>query len=136
MKVEPGRSVGAPTPRRSAEQAAPGFALPSESTPHVAAAAATATVTPLDALLALQSDEPTRQRRARQTKRGHEALAALDAVAHSLLVGSAPAVLLGELDRLRGEAEVTGEAGLDDVLREIDTRLAVEAAKLERAAAA
>jgi hypothetical protein len=134
MKVEPGKPVSAPTPRRGAEP--PGFALPSEPAPRVAATTATTALTPLDALLALQSDEPSRQRRARQTKRGKDALDALDALARGLLLGRAPAGLLAELDRLRREAEVTGEAGLDDVLREIDTRLAVEAAKLERVALA
>jgi hypothetical protein len=136
MKIEPGKSVSAPTPRRGAEATASGFALPSEPAPRVAPTTATMALTPLDALLALQSDEPSRQRRARQTKRGHDALAALEEVARGLLLGRVPAGLQAELDRLRGAAELTGETGLDDLLREIDTRLAVEAAKLERAVAA
>ena len=35
------------------------------------------------------------------------------------------------VESLRAGAEITGEAGLDAVLREIDTRLEVELAKLE-----
>jgi hypothetical protein len=108
--------------------------MPSEPSARVAATTAAAALAPLDALLALQSDEPARQRRARQIRRGHTALEALDAVAKGLLAGRAPASLFADLERLRGESEATGEAGLDEVLREIDTRMAVEAAKLERAA--
>lgn len=136
MKIEPGRSVGALSPRRGADGASASFSLPSEPTPRVAATPAAASLTPLDALLALQSDEPARQRRARQARRGRMALEALDAVAKGLLVGRASINLMADLERLRGEGELTGEAGLDDVLREIDTRLAVEAAKLEALAAA
>lgn len=136
MKIEPGRSVSAPAPRRGTDSVSAGFSLPSETTPRVAATPSTSALAPLEALLALQSDEPARQRRARQAGRGRRALDALDALAKGLLVGRAPAGLLTDLERLRGESELTGEPGLDDVLREIDTRLAVEAAKLERAAAA
>jgi hypothetical protein len=49
-----------------------------------------------------------------------------------LVLGRAPAAVRAELERLRHGAEPTGEPGLDEVLREIDTRVAVELAKLER----
>jgi len=87
---------------------------------------------PLDAIIALQSDEPPAQRRRRQVKRGAEALEALEKLERGLLVGRAPAALKAELESLHFAAAPTGEAGLDEVLREIDIRLAVEIAKLER----
>jgi hypothetical protein len=93
-------------------------------------------VTALDTVLALQTDDPTGQRRARQAKRGRDALDALEELGKGLLLGRAPGGLRNELERLRAAAEPTGEPGLDGVLREIDTRLAVELAKLEMLAAA
>jgi len=132
MKIESGRSVGsAGGAKRTGGAAAPGFA-PEMDGPHKAAATAPAhAVTPLDALLALQGDEPG-QRRARQTRRGQDALDTLEKLAAGLLSGRAPASIRADLETLRRGAEETGEPGLDAVLQEIDIRLAVEAAKLDR----
>lgn len=88
-------------------------------------------VTPLDAILALQTDETPGKRRTRQLRRGGQALDVLERLEHGLALGRAPASLRAELDTLRRSSEATGEAGLDAVLLEIDTRLAVEAAKLD-----
>lgn len=134
MKIESGRGISATgSPKRAAGAAAPGFAPSGMDSPQKASAAsASSGVTPLDAILALQGDEPPSQRRARQARRGHEALDTLEKLANGLLVGRAPGSLRAELETLRRAGEPTGEAGLDDTLREIDTRLAVEAAKLER----
>ncbi len=89
-------------------------------------------VTPLDAILALQAEEPAGQRRARQAKRGRAALDVLEKLERALVLGRAPASLRADLDHVQRGAEATGEVGLDEVLREIDIRLAVEAAKLDR----
>jgi hypothetical protein len=134
MKVEGGRSVGsAAAPKRAAGAAAPGFAPEgAEEAPHVAAASGVSSVTALDTILALQAEEPLGQRRARQAKRGGLALDALEKLEEGLLLGRAPASLKAEMEHLQRTAEATGEPGLDGVLREIDTRLAVELAKLER----
>jgi hypothetical protein len=134
MKIESGRGVApSSAPRRAgALSAAPGFATPAEQPQRVAAASPTSVVTPLDAIVALQSDEPPAQRRARQTKRGRDALDALERLERGLLQGRAPAALKAELERLHFAAAPTGEAGLDAVLNEIDIRLAVELAKLDR----
>ena len=136
MKVESGRSVGtAPAPKRAGNAAAPGFSpAGAEEAPHVAAASGVGNVTALDTILALQAEEPQGQRRARQARRGRAALDALERLEQGLLSGRAPASLRAELEHLQRSAEATGEPGLDGVLREIDTRLAVELAKLEQLA--
>ena len=136
MKVESGRSVGtAPAPKRAGAAAAPSFSPAGvEEAPQVAAASGVGNVTALDTILALQAEEPLGQRRARQAKRGRAALDALERLEEGLLSGRAPASLRAELEQLQRTAEATGEPGLDGVLREIDTRLAVELAKLDRLA--
>jgi hypothetical protein len=89
-------------------------------------------VTPLDAIIALQAEEPGPQRRARQARRGRDVLDALERLERGLLVGRAPASLRAELEHLQYAAQPTGDEGLDEILREIDTRLVVELAKLDR----
>ncbi|GIK50738.1 MAG: hypothetical protein KJZ75_15080 [Hyphomonadaceae bacterium] len=134
MKIETSRGVGAAGgPKRTgAAAAAPGFAPAAEGPARTAATAGVSAVTPLDAILALQADEPPGQRRRRQAKRGRDALDVLEKLERALVLGHAPSALRAELEQVRHGAELTGEAGLDEVLREIDIRVAVEAAKLDR----
>ena len=136
MKIEPGRTVGSSsTAGKAGKTAAPGFAPSGVEAPPRASATAPATaVTPLDAILALQGGESPAQRRARQKRRGDEALDVLEELEHGLLMGRAPAGLRGQLAALQRRAESSGDPGLDAVLQEIDIRLAVEAAKLDRIA--
>jgi len=135
MKIESGRPVtSAGAAKGAGKAAAPGFAPTAEGPQRTAATSATSAVTPLDALIALQAEEDPARRRARQARRGAEALDALEDLERGLLLGRAPGGLKAQMERLRRDAEMTGEAGLDAVLLEIDTRLAVELAKLERAA--
>lgn len=132
MKIEGGRGVSAPNGARKAGAApAPGFAPAAEAPQRASAASGVGGVTALDAILALQGDEPPAQRRARQAKRGAAVLDTLEKLERGLVFGHAPAALQGEMESLRRGAEATGEAGLDSILREIDTRLAVELAKLD-----
>ncbi len=132
MKIEGPRNVAPPqTTRRTGSPAAPGFAPSSDAPQRAAPAASVGAVTGLGAILALQSDEPPAQRRARQAKRGKDALDALEVLERGLLLGRAPASLRAELESLQCGSQLTGETGLDEVLREIDTRLAVEVAKLD-----
>jgi hypothetical protein len=134
MKIESGRPVtSSGGAKRSAGAAAPGFTPAAEGPQRAAATSAAGAVAPLDALLALQAEEDPARRRARQAKRGAEALDALEDLEQGLLLGRAPGALRGQMEALRRAAEPTGEADLDAVLLEIDTRLAVELAKLERA---
>lgn len=135
MKIESGRGVSAAGPSKAAPpSAAPGFAVPAETEHRVAGASPVSGVTPLDAILTLQSGDGPAQRRARQLRRGRDALDVLEELAHALVKGRGPATLRGQLDHLRAASEATGESGLDAVLYEIDVRLAVESAKLERLA--
>ncbi|MBY0563444.1 MAG: hypothetical protein K2P58_04575 [Hyphomonadaceae bacterium] len=131
MKIDNTRGVNGSSATKQPGVAAPGFAPALDAPPRTSAAAPTTGVTPLDALLALQGGEGPMQRRARQVRRGRDALDALEELTQGLLRGRTSRGLGRELDSLRTAAELTGDAGLDAVLREIDTRLAVEAAKLE-----
>lgn len=133
MKIESGRRVGPSSASRRAGQAAPGFAPAEADAPQrVAGPTGVGAVASIDTILALQADEPPAQRRARQARRGSSALDALERLERALLDGRAPAALRAELESLRHASALTGDSGLDGVLLEIDTRLAVEAAKLER----
>jgi hypothetical protein len=133
MKIESGRRIGPASAPRRAGAVAPGFAPAETDAPQRAAAASgVGAVASIDTILALQADEPQAQRRARQRRRGSTALDTLERLEHALLEGRAPASLRAELESLRRASAPTGDAGLDDVLREIDIRLAVEAAKLDR----
>jgi hypothetical protein len=134
MKIESGRNVApSSAPRRAGSAAAaPSFSPAVDAPQRTAAASAVSAVTPLDAIIALQAGEPPAQRRARQARRGRDVLDALERLERGLLAGRAPGALKAELESLHFAAQPTGEEGLDEVLREIDTRLAVEIAKLDQ----
>lgn len=134
MKIESGRGV-APSSgakRAGSASAAPGFSPSVDAPEHAVAASGTTAVASLDVILALQGEEPPAQRRARQAKRGQEALDALEELEQGLLLGRAPAALKAQLERLHYAGEATDDPRLDAILREIDIRLAVEAAKLDQ----
>jgi hypothetical protein len=132
MKVESSRSPASSSAKRAPASAAPGFTPESEALQKTASVTGVGGVTALDAVLALQTEEPPAQRRARQLRRGGAALDALEELEKGILEGRAPGALRTMLDRLLRSREATGEAGLDALLLEIDTRLAVETAKLDR----
>ncbi len=133
MKIDSARGVaGASTPKRAGAAAAPGFAPAAEAPAKTTAASSVSAITPLDAILALQSEDPSQQRRGRQARRGRAVLDALADLEKSIALGRAPGALKAQLESLRRGSETTGDDGLDSVMLEIDTRLAVELAKLER----
>ncbi len=134
MKIERSRGVAPSTSARKAgPSAAPSsFAPAVESSARASAASAVSAVTPLDAIVALQAEDPGAQKRARQARRGRDVLDALERLERGLLVGRAPAALRAELEHLQYAAQPTGDEGLDEILLEIDTRLVVELAKLDR----
>ena len=135
MKIESSKGVAASgAPKRPGGAAAPGFAPEAGAAQSSAKTAPASAVTALDAVLALQVEDGPAQRRARQLRRGRDALDALEVLERGLVLGRAPASLAADLDRLRGQSQSTGEGELDLILLEIDTRLAVEAAKLEMSA--
>ncbi|MEQ1618270.1 MAG: flagellar assembly protein FliX [Terricaulis sp.] len=133
MKIENGGRINPlGAPRRQGASAASGFAPELDEPEAATATGGLGGVTPLDAVLALQGDDSPKRRRSRQLQRGGQALDTLEQLERGLVLGRAPASLRAELDKLRRRGEATGEPGLDAVLLEIDTRLAVEAAKLDR----
>lgn len=94
------------------------------------------TVGGIDALVALQGLNDPLERRRRAVARGRVALDALDELKIGILSG---AVGQPNLNRLRSIAaelkDRSGEAGLDDVLSEIELRVEVEIAKMSPRAA-
>jgi hypothetical protein len=107
------------------------FSVAEEETTRPAnAAASLRTVGGIDALIALQGVEDPTERRRRAVKRGSSALDALDELKLGLLGGALDQATIGKLKAIAaGLKEQTGEAGLDQVLAEIDLRVEVELAK-------
>jgi hypothetical protein len=134
MKVEgprgPGSASGA---KRTAGAAAPGFSVAAENAPRVASSSGVSALTALDAVLALQAEGFNPDKRARQIKRGREALDTLSEIEKALVMGGSPEALRAALEAASAASEPTGEAELDAVLAEIDIRVAVELAKLDMA---
>ncbi|MFP5448822.1 MAG: flagellar assembly protein FliX [Alphaproteobacteria bacterium] len=140
MKVSGSGSAGpaSGTGRAKGSSGGEGFRLPSVNGPAQAAPAAPAgSVAPvggLSALLALQEMGGPLERRRRAVSRAGRILDVLDEVKLALVSGE---LSLGQLERLsravREERAATEDAALEGVLNEIETRAAVELAKLEMA---
>jgi hypothetical protein len=118
----------APAARRAG---AGGFTLSeSETSQAQTQAAAMRSLGGIDALIALQGIEDPVERRKRAVKQGRRALDALDELKVALLAGRLDQ---GTLLRLQAAAaglmEGSGDDRLDQVLGEIDLRVAVELAK-------
>ena len=102
-----------------------------------ARAASAAPVSSLEALIALQQVDGPLERRRRAVGRAGKLLDVLDQLKVSLLDGDLDAGSLDRLSRaLREERAATEDPGLESLLDEIETRAAVEQAKLEVARAA
>lgn len=133
MKIESGRGV---TPsqgaKRAAGAAAPGFAPATEAPQKTQAADGVSAVTGLDAILALQAEGFDPGRRSRQVKRAEAALDALSRLERGFIEGRADGAVRADLLAVQAQSAPTGEPGLDAILLEVDTRVAVELAKLER----
>jgi hypothetical protein len=111
--------------------AAGGFSVSEQETPRgPAGAGSLRSVATLDGLLALQGIETATERKKRAVAKGRKALDVLDDLKLGLLDGSIDQSTLARL-KVAGEtlSEETGDAGLDQVLGEIDLRVAVELAK-------
>jgi|SRR5579864_225373 len=93
-------------------------------------------VSSIDALLALQEVGGALERRKKAVRRAGVILDVLDELKIGVLEGAVPAHTLGRLiEAVRQERARTGDAGLEGVLDEIETRAAVELAKLQQNAA-
>lgn len=144
MKVSgisgPARSgvSGAASARPAAGQ---GFSVPGVGGAGEAAPAARATaagsVGSLEALIALQQVDNPLERRKRAVSRAGRLLDVLDDIKVALIDGELDSRALEKLGRaIREERAVTDDPGLESLLNEIETRAAVEQAKLQVARAA
>src|SRR5580704_19254499 len=88
------------------------------------------TVGGIDALIALQGVEDPVERRRRAVKYGRRALDALDEVKLGLLAGTLDQAVLLRLKSVAADLkDGSGDERLDQVLAEIELRVAVELAK-------
>jgi hypothetical protein len=136
MKINGPGGVGAVSPGVSGRPAAAsGFRVSTagqSATAATARAGAASGVGSIDALLALQEAEGPLERRRRAVKRGGRLLDMLDEVKLAMLGGESPqAALLRLATAVREERPEAGDARLEGVLDEIETRAAVEMAKAE-----
>ncbi|HZL32302.1 MAG TPA: flagellar assembly protein FliX [Pseudolabrys sp.] len=121
--------ASAPT---SARRAGGGtFTVSEQETPReTTGASALRSVSSLDGLIALQGIEGPAERKKRAVVRGRKALDVLDTLKLGLLDGQLDGSTLARL-RVVGDglSEETGDAGLDQVMGEINLRVEVELAK-------
>jgi len=115
-----------------------GFSLPGVSAPAatsgVSGAAGVSSVMGVEALLALQDVESPTERKRRSVKRASRLLDQLDGLKVALLGGELSAGQIDSLARaVREQRAATDDPQLEAVLDEIETRAAVELAKLEAA---
>lgn len=139
MKVSSTGGVGASgASRAKSAGGASSFSLPSVNAASGAASVAQtgglAGVGSLDALLALQAMGDPLERKKRAVKRADGILDILGEVKIAMLDGEVSPATLDRLTRaIRQQRESTDDPRLDGVLNEIETRAAVEMAKLEQA---
>ena len=137
MKVSGPSGIGSTTaPRAAGRPAAGGFSVSgpasSQETAPAARTAAPSGVGSIDALLALQEVGGPLERRRRAVRRAGHILDVLDDVKLSLLEGDVPPAALDRLlGAVRQERSNTDDPQLEGLLNEIETRAAVELAKLE-----
>jgi len=117
----------------AAARRAPGgtFTLAQAEAPQAqSAAVALRTLGGIDALIALQGIEDPVERRRRAVKHGRRALDALDDLKIGLLVGTLDQATMLRLKSVAADLhDGSGDDRLDQVLAEIDLRVAVELAK-------
>jgi hypothetical protein len=127
----PNGTVIAAPPAAARRPAGGTFTLSEGSEPQAqSAAVALRTLGGIDALIALQGIEDPAERRRRAVKQGRRALDALDELKLGLLSGALDQGTLLRLKAVAGDLkDSSGDDRLDQVLREIDLRVAVELAK-------
>lgn len=141
MKVTRSSGVGSVGGPRGAARPAGGqggFSLPTVAgagaAPDVARSAGVGGVASIGALIALQDVGGPLERRRRAMGRAGRILDVLDEVKLALIDGAVSGTDLDRLMRaVREERLATDDSGLEGVLNEIETRAAVELAKLEQA---
>lgn len=137
MKISGSNGVGSTATTRSTPRpASGGFSLSSASATKETVAAARASgptgIGSIDALMALQEVGGPLERRRKAVKRAGRLLDLLDGVRADLLGGDMPASSLDNLLlAIREERTSTDDPRLEGLLNDIETRAAVEIAKLE-----
>lgn len=132
MRIEgTSRTAAAASPATARRASGGTFSLAQPETADApSAAVALRTLGGIDALIALQGVEDPVERRRRAVKHGRRALDALDELKVGLLAGTLDQ---GTMLRLKSVAadlqDASGDGRLDQVLAEIDLRVAVELAK-------
>ncbi len=102
-----------------------------EATEESTAPAAAAGIGAIDGILALQGDAPNPNKQ--QQQRGDAMLKQLDAIRLGLLSGQIPAHAVQQLlSQVKSQKEAATDPALQGIIREIETRAAVELAKLEQ----
>jgi hypothetical protein len=139
MKVTGSSGPTAASGSRSApaQSGGAGFSIgtPATSAPAgVTAAAGVAHVSSLEALMALQEVGGPLERRRRAVRRADSILEALEGLKIDLLEGVlSPGALNGLTRAVREQRSLTEDPRLEDLLDQVETRAAVELAKLEGA---
>jgi hypothetical protein len=123
--------ASASTPAAARQPQSGTFAVSESGTaPAQTPAVALRTLGGIDALIALQGIEDPAERRSRAVKHGRRALDALDELKLGLLSGSLDQATLLRLKSVAADLQgSSGDERLDQVLGEIDLRVAVELAK-------
>jgi hypothetical protein len=132
MRVEGTNRTGLASAPNVARRASGGsFSLGQTDAPQApGAAVALRTLGGIDALIALQGIEDPVERRRRAVKHGRRALDALDELKLGLLVGTLDQATMLRLKSVAADLhDASGDDRLDQVLAEIDLRVAVELAK-------
>nr|WP_296820629.1 flagellar assembly protein FliX [Brevundimonas sp.] len=133
MKVSGPGPISSQTSSRP-RQAQGGFSVPggtAAAPPATASLAGVAGVGSVEALLALQAAEGPEERRRRAMRRGGGLLDRLDALKLAMLSGEDGASALQALAHASAEQrDQVDDPGLADLLDHIDTRAAVELAKV------
>jgi len=132
MRIEgPNRIGTAPSSTAARRASGGGFSLGEASSAQAQSpAVALRTLGGIDALIALQGVEDPVERRRRAVKHGRRALDALDELKIGLLAGTLDQATMLRLRSVAADLhDASGDDGLDQVLAEIDLRVAVELAK-------
>ncbi len=127
----PNRTAMATTPTVARHSPSGAFSLAEPGAPQAqSAAVALRTLGGIDALIALQGIEDPVERRRRAVKHGRRALDALDELKIGLLAGTLDQATMLRLKSVAADLhDGSGDDRLDQVLAEIDLRVAVELAK-------
>jgi hypothetical protein len=136
MKIDRFSGPKAAAARRSGRSAAAGggFARAlAEGPAQAGAAAGTAPVQPLSALLAIQEVDDSTEGRARARRRGADLLDQLEELRLAIALGEVPLAQLENLAKLLGQRQAAAnDPKLAQIINEIEIRAAVELAKRGR----